>query len=126
MNYSTRLLICTSSAALGMFAVYTWLPEWTGAVGVVIGFSYVLIAEKFGPPRSFVKDISLFGLLASTAILSYTILLLACSYILSANQCGEMAKESFLLSSVLYPAVPVVPLYIFVWLPRHFRNWLRK
>lgn len=126
MNYITRLLICASSAALGMFAIYTWLPEWIGAVGVVIGFLYVVIVEKLGPPRSFIKDISLFGLFASTTILSYSILLLACSYILSTNQCGETVKESFLLSSILYPAVPVIPLYIFVWLPRHFRNWLRK
>jgi hypothetical protein len=121
-----KLLISALSAALGMFAVYTWLPEWAGAVGVLIGFSYVLVVEKFSPPRSFAKDISLFGLFAFTTILSFGILLLACSYILSIDQCGPTAKESFLLSSILYPAVPVIPLYVFVWLPRHFRNWLRK
>jgi uncharacterized membrane protein len=126
MNYTAKLLISASTAALGMFAVYIWLPEWTGAIGVLIGFSYVLIVEKFGPPRSFIKDISLFGLFAFTTILSYIILLLACVYILSTDQCGQMSKESFLLSSILYPAVPIVPLYIFVWLPRHFKNWLRK
>lgn len=126
MNYTAKLFIWTSSAALGMFAVYTWLPEWTGAVGVLIGFLCILIVEKFVPPKRFIKDVSLFGIFISTIVLSYLILLLACNYLPAINQCGERAKDSFLLSIILYPAVSIIPIYILVWLPRHFRNWSRK
>ena len=116
-----------SMAALVMVAAFLWFPESLGVLGLLFGFLLVVIIEKTVQTQSFVKDIHLFTLFVITIILSYMILLLTCSFsIVATNQCELRDKEVFLLSAVLYPAASIIPLYIFGWIPRHIRNWMRK
>ena len=126
MNHTAKLLLWASSAALTMFAVYAWLPEWTTATGVLIGYLCVLIVEKYVPSKGVTKDAYLFGLFGFTTIVSYLILLLACNFLPNMNQCGERAKTSLVLSNLFFVGAPILVLYIFVWVPRHFRNRLQK
>jgi hypothetical protein len=114
-------------AALAMVIAFLWFPEWIGALGLLFGFLLVVVIEKTVETQSFVKDIHLFAFFGFMAILSYMILSLVCTFfIAAANQCVPTDKEVFLLSVVLYPAVSIIPLYVFGWIPRHFKNWMRK
>jgi len=127
MSYIPNLLVRISLAALVMVADFLWFPEWVGVLGLLFGFLLVVIIEKTVQTQSFVKDIHLFTLFVFMTILSYMILLLTCSFsIVATNQCERRDKEVFLLSVVLYPAASIIPLYIFGWIPRHIRNWMRK
>jgi hypothetical protein len=127
MSYIPNLLMRLSLAALVMVVAFLWFPEWLGVLGLLFGFLLVVVIEKTVQTQSFVKDIHLFTLFVFMIILSYMILMLTCSFsIVATNQCELRNKEVFLLSAVLYPAASIIPLYIFGWIPRHIRNWMRK
>ena len=127
MSYIPNLLMRVSLAALVMVIAFLWFPELLGVLNLLFGLLLVVIIEKTVQTQSFVKDIHLFTLFGFMTILSYVILLLICTFpIVDANQCEPRDKEVFLLSAVLYPAASMIPLYIFGWIPRHIRNWMRK
>jgi hypothetical protein len=127
VTYIPNLLIRVSLAALAMVIAFFWLPEWVKVFGLLFGFLLVVIIEKTVQTQNFVKDIHLFAFFGFMIILSYMILSLTCTFpIVVAIQCEPRDKEVFLLSVVLYPAASIIPLYIFGWIPRHFRNWMRR
>lgn len=127
MSYFPSLLIRVSLAALALVVAFLWFPEWVKVFGLLFGFLLVVMIEKTIQAQSFVKDVHLFALFGFMTILSYMLLSLICTFpIATANQCEPRDKEVFLLSVVLYPAASIIPLYVFGWIPRHFRNWMRK
>jgi hypothetical protein len=126
MNYIAKLLIWTISASLIMFTIYTWLPEWTIAAGVLVGYLSILIVHKLETPKNKIKDALLLTIFTLITVSSYLILLLACYYLPYTNQCGERSKNSLLLSNIFFIGAPIFALYVFDRIPRFLRNLIRR
>jgi hypothetical protein len=126
MNYLSKLLIAAFLAAAGMVFAYLWLSEWIAPLGLLTGYLDVIVIEKWVPSKSLLKDVLLFSIFACFVFFSSMLLWILCYFIPNIVQCGALDKEVFVVSLILYPLLPISALYVFVWVPRHLRNWLRR
>lgn len=126
MNYIKRLLIWAISAGLMVFAIYTWLSEWTTVTCLLIGFISILIIHKTETPKNAMKDILLLTIFIMITFCSYFALVLTCYYAPYVSQCGDRAKNSLLLSNFFFTGAPILVLYVFDRLPRYIHNLVQK
>ena len=125
MTSTSKLIFWVISSALIMFVAHIWLPELLSAIGLIVGFVSVVIVERLMPLDNFTKDAVLFTVYISIVALSYFVLSTACGANL-VSQCGERQKNVLLLSGIGFLGAAIIPLYVFGWIPRHIRNWMRK
>jgi hypothetical protein len=112
------LILWSAFAGVIMFLVNIWLPGFIGPVGLVIGFITITLPDRLKIQNSFVRF--MFPIVSFFLIAGFSIAILSLScrvQLISSQYCSDRSRQSFLLAN-LFIAVPIISIYLFVYLPR--------
>jgi len=125
MTFISKLILWVILFALILCVVYITVPGLIGIVGLIVGYISVVTVERIVPFEDFRKDLLLFGVYIFVTIISNLSLATVCSVHL-VDQCDGKYKDIFLVASIGFVGAIIAPLYLFGWIPRHIKNWMRK